>query len=440
MGVGIYLVWPAFYTDVTDAYRLPRRDHLRVDLGGMVKNLSPVIRSGGYHILADATGAPDLFAHIGPTIRALLPWRRRDPSSLTGRARILVTVWVLVVVGAAEPHARRGALAAAAPHERMGERPRGRRRHAARGHHRGARGVLAPRRAPASRARQRARDPAHRAHGLEKGTGVERGAALRRTALTVCAAGATCGAAWALWPVGQYQPVGPTARGTITSAASLISSPPPSSPSSMPALQPVSVHLAPGRHLAIAMIPVGGATKRHPALFVIEGDHGRPAVVILSNSAPAPAPSTAGVTPWSPATTTAPVTTTMDTTTSSTTTTTGQSPPPATQEVAFPFELPAKQPGPGDTQAVAVGRTSGGVVYDVAYSVVTVTKGANVTNTNGAYALASCNGCTTVAVSFQVVLVVGRSAHRPDQPGRGTELRLPGVHDHRSRGPARTSR
>src|SRR6478752_2203323 len=30
MGVGIYLVWPAFYTDVTDAYRLPKRSRLRV--------------------------------------------------------------------------------------------------------------------------------------------------------------------------------------------------------------------------------------------------------------------------------------------------------------------------------------------------------------------------------------------------------------------------
>ena len=29
MGAGIYLVWPAFYTDVTDAYRLPRRSRLR---------------------------------------------------------------------------------------------------------------------------------------------------------------------------------------------------------------------------------------------------------------------------------------------------------------------------------------------------------------------------------------------------------------------------
>ncbi len=96
MGMGLYLVWPAFYTDVTDTYRLPRRDRLRVDLGGlyfnavvgvvtmalwlvwrndallllvalqvlqMVKQLSPVIRADGYHILSDATGVPDLFSN-----------------------------------------------------------------------------------------------------------------------------------------------------------------------------------------------------------------------------------------------------------------------------------------------------------------------------------------------------------------------------------------
>src|SRR3954451_10689069 len=124
MGMGLYLVWPAFYTDVTDAYRLPRRDRLRVDLGGlyfnavvavltmgawlvrhvdallllialqllqMVKQLSPVIRAHGYHILADVTGVPDLYAHIGPTLR-------RRPSALTGRARVIVTLWVLIVV------------------------------------------------------------------------------------------------------------------------------------------------------------------------------------------------------------------------------------------------------------------------------------------------------------------------------------------------------
>src|SRR3954469_1960560 len=131
MGAGIYMVWPAFYTDVTDAYRLPRGARLRTDLGGlyfnaviavatlavwavvradallllialqlleMVKQLSPVIRADGYHILSDATGVPDLYAHIGPTLRRLLPWRRREHSALTGRARAFVTLWVLVIV------------------------------------------------------------------------------------------------------------------------------------------------------------------------------------------------------------------------------------------------------------------------------------------------------------------------------------------------------
>ena len=49
------------------------------------------------------------------------------------------------------------------------------------------------------------------------------------------------------------------------------------------------------------------------------------------------------------------------------------------------------------------------MTYDVAYSLVTVSNGAPVTNTNSAYALAHCKSCTTVAVSFQVVLIVGHS-------------------------------
>src|SRR5436305_9971457 len=35
MGVGLYIVWPAFYTDVTDAYRLDKRGRLRTDLGAV---------------------------------------------------------------------------------------------------------------------------------------------------------------------------------------------------------------------------------------------------------------------------------------------------------------------------------------------------------------------------------------------------------------------
>src|SRR5439155_10012092 len=117
--------------DVTDAYRLPRRSRLRVDLGGlyfnavvadltllawlvwrvdallllvalqllhMVKQLSPVIRADGYHILSDATGIPDLFSHIRPTLRRLLPGHHHDPSLLSRRARLLVMGWVIVIV------------------------------------------------------------------------------------------------------------------------------------------------------------------------------------------------------------------------------------------------------------------------------------------------------------------------------------------------------
>jgi putative peptide zinc metalloprotease protein len=78
------------------------------------------------------------------------------------------------------------------------------------------------------------------------------------------------------------------------------------------------------------------------------------------------------------------------------------------QATAFPFKLPAA-PGPGGTQAVAVNTKDGSILYDVAYALVTVKDGAPVTNTNGAFAFASCKGCMTVAVSFQLVLVVGQS-------------------------------
>jgi putative peptide zinc metalloprotease protein len=35
IGVGIYLIWPSFFTNVTDSYRLGRLGRLRTDLGGL---------------------------------------------------------------------------------------------------------------------------------------------------------------------------------------------------------------------------------------------------------------------------------------------------------------------------------------------------------------------------------------------------------------------
>ncbi len=133
MGAGLYLIWPAFYTDVTDSYRLGRGGRIRTDLGGlyfnaivavaimgiwwatgfdalllvvvtqliqMVRQLLPLVRFDGYHILADATGVPDLFQRIKPTLLSLLPWRPADPAAqvLKPWARTAVTVWVLVTV------------------------------------------------------------------------------------------------------------------------------------------------------------------------------------------------------------------------------------------------------------------------------------------------------------------------------------------------------
>ena len=133
MGAGLYLVWPAFYTDVTDSYRLDRRGRLRTDLGGlyfnclftvatvgvawstgadsllvlvplqllqMVHQLVPILRLDGYHILADLTGVPDLYGRIRPTLRSALPGSVTDEraAALRPGVRRTVTAWVVVVI------------------------------------------------------------------------------------------------------------------------------------------------------------------------------------------------------------------------------------------------------------------------------------------------------------------------------------------------------
>ncbi len=390
MGVGLYLVWPAFYTDVTDAYRLPKRDRLRVDLGGIyfnavvsvltvgvwlawrhdallllvalqllmiVKNLSPVIRSDGYHILSDLTGVPDLYAHIGPTMKRLVPWHRREPSALTGRARAIVTLWVLIVV----PVLLSLLFGAIILLPRLlttawdGERAE-----ISSISHKGALGIAAsvvrmiaialPLLGSLLITQRLVRSSIAKADSWSSGRPVRQGA------LAVVTAAAFAGFAWAWWPSGQYQPVQAADRGTLVSFTHALAS-------------PASV----------------ARPKPHPALFVIEGaTPDDPAVAILSSSSPDPSATDA--------------------------TTTQQASPSAapTTATAFTFAMPSK-PRAGDSQALAVNTSTGGVKYDVVYSLVTVKNGAPVTNQNSAYAFANCVSCTTVAVSFQVVLVVGQS-------------------------------
>jgi putative peptide zinc metalloprotease protein len=135
IGVGIYLVWPVFFSDVTDSYRLSKAGRLRTDLGGVYFNalfallaaavylvtyykplviviitqqlliidqFVPWVRLDGYHIVSDLIGVSDLFSRIKPVIKSLLPGQRPDPRvrELKRWARVAVTTWVMTTLAA----------------------------------------------------------------------------------------------------------------------------------------------------------------------------------------------------------------------------------------------------------------------------------------------------------------------------------------------------
>jgi putative peptide zinc metalloprotease protein len=105
MGMGLYIIYPAFYTDTTDSYRLGRWARVRTDLGGfyfhlifalgimalyvatgseylllvvllinldILYQLLPFVRFDGYWALADITGIPDFFSQMGPFLRSIV--------------------------------------------------------------------------------------------------------------------------------------------------------------------------------------------------------------------------------------------------------------------------------------------------------------------------------------------------------------------------------
>ena len=133
MGAGVYLVWPAFYCDVTDAYRLNRRGRLRTDLGGIYFNglfsvavagaylatgfeplvlvilgqhlivlqqLIPALRFDGYYVLSDLTGVPDILGRIKPILGSMLPGRERSRrvTELKPWVRRVVVTYVVLLV------------------------------------------------------------------------------------------------------------------------------------------------------------------------------------------------------------------------------------------------------------------------------------------------------------------------------------------------------
>ena len=134
MGAGIYIVYPAFYTDVTDSYRLGRWARVRTGLGGfyfhliftlgviglylasgqefllfvvllidlsIVYQFLPFVRLDGYWVLADLTGIPDFFSQIGPFIRSVLPvpgWEGSRLPNLKPWVKAVFAIYIVLTV------------------------------------------------------------------------------------------------------------------------------------------------------------------------------------------------------------------------------------------------------------------------------------------------------------------------------------------------------
>jgi putative peptide zinc metalloprotease protein len=386
MGAGLYLVWPAFYTEVTDSYRLGRAGRVRVDLGGlyfnaivavvmfgvwaatqfdallliiaaqvlqMIRQLAPFVRFDGYHILADLTGVPDLYSRIKPTLKGLLPtqWGRPETKVLKPWARAVVSAWVLIVVPLLVASLALMVVAfprvAATAWDAIGREADVLGEKVSAGDPVGitlqilsiaalALPVLATVYLVVRLVRRTA-------VGVWRST---EGKPARRTAAAVTALAVVAALAWAWWPRPEsYQPIQPTESGTVLTALGVTQAAP-------ARLQEGQVGTAQTLWQGESEPP----TKEEPQLALV--------LVPADESSDAPV--------W-----------------------------------VFPFDRP-DAPGPGDNQALAVNTVDGSTVYEVAFALVWA-DGDTVLNRNEAYALASCRGCKTVAVGFQVVLVVGQA-------------------------------
>ncbi|RAM38744.1 hypothetical protein [Arthrobacter globiformis] len=424
MGAGLYLVWPAFYTDVTDSYRLGRGGRLRTDMGGlyfnaivaiatmgvwwatgfdalllvvltqilqMVRQLLPLVRFDGYHILADATGVPDLFQRIRPTLLGLLPWRWGKPEpeaqALKPWARAVITVWVLVTVPllllslvlmvVSFPRLL-GTAWASLQHQQA---------------------LLSGSLASGNFADGAVRVLAIAAVALpvvglvymllrlarQLLTGLwtkTRGRPLQRATALAAVGAVAAGLAWAWWPLPDtYRPVQPYERGTLADATAAV----------YPVLAGSDGTLHEGRTgQTVALWPDGTKlpTREQPQLSLV--------LVPRQGAAPASAP---GQTDPGKDQSQPPPDTDQ-----SPGTATGDATPPSW---VFPFDKPPAPEKDGN-QALAVNTANGSVSYDVAFALVWADDGP-VDTRNEAYAFASCTDCAAVAVGFQVVLIVGQA-------------------------------
>ena len=449
MGAGLYLVWPAFYTDVTDSYRLDRAGRIRTDLGGlyfnaivvvltfvwwaatgweallllvatqvlqMTQQLLPLLRFDGYHVLADLAGVPDLYHRIKPTLAGLLPhrWRSPDNRVLTTRARILITLWVLVTIPmmalmllaliAAVPRlvgsagaAMREDLDAVAEAWTTGQ-----------GIDLAAQTlqVLAVVLPLLAAALVLGRVGTRFFGGLTRWS---RGSVGKRLVAAVVSAAVVTGLSWAWWPhPGNYRPLQPDDRRLVSSLLPGVSAQPADlarPAAAVPAVSALPAGAAAEQRLSgddplVAAFPEDGElpTEDEPDLAIVLVPADDPGTGPSDDAAPSSAPSSAPSTAPDPLATPAPGTAPGA----------GTAPTPGTAPEDEPWVFPFDQPLPpeqGDNQALATNTTDSSVVYDVAFALVWAT-GDEVLNVNEAHAYASCSDCVAVAVAFQVVLIM----------------------------------
>ena len=412
MGAGLYLVWPAFYTDVTDSYRLGRGGRIRTDLGGlyfnaivvvltflwwwttgweallllvatqvlqMVQQLLPLLRFDGYHLLADLAGVPDLYQRIRPTLLGLLPHRWRSPENrvLTPWARAIITLWVLItipmmalmllamvaavprLVGSAGAAVRKDAGAVADAWEAGGFLDLA-------AHTLQGLGVVLTLLACAlvlSRVGLRT------LRGL---AGWSRGSGGKRVVAAVVASFMVTGLAWAWWPhPGNYRPIQPGERGRLTALL-------------QGGQDPTANDLA---RPATGALTTGAKEWGTAAESRLSGDD--PLVATFQEGQELPTkgePSLAMVL--------------VPTDDAGAGGSTGEQ----DETWVFPFDKPLP-PAEGDNQALAVATDDNSVTYDLAFALVWV-EDDTVLNVNEAHAYASCSDCVAVAVAFQVVLIM----------------------------------
>lgn len=419
MGFGVYLVWPAFYTDVTDTYRLGRGGRVRTDLGGlyfnaivavaitglwwwldydalllvvatqivqMVRQLSPMVRFDGYHVLADITGVPDLYSRIKPTLLGILPWRWGDPHAkmLKPWARIVVTVWVVLVIPlllctlaaavVALPRLIGTAWSALGKQSDVlitawsdGDMIQATARILA------VIAILIP---VAGVIYMIVRIARRSVIGAWQGTA---GKPVMRFLAMLLGAAVVTAVAYAWWPgEGKYRPIQPWERGTIGDIAYALgvermSGPTHKTVTPRPAAS--SRKLVKGQRGVVRSV---WDTRTPPPTFT----QPQLAVILVPKAIPGPRVGSGGA--YAP------------------TTTAGSS---ADEGWVFPVSKPLA-PEPGDTQALAVNTTDNTVEYEAAFAMIWVADEEDAMNVNEAQAYASCDSCAAVAIAYQVVFVI----------------------------------